>query len=146
MYTCCYPVSCEFWKCVSPGAQLILTAPDKVSKLLIVGVVVMLNSVEQRRSDLHQSVVGHLLLFATGVAIVQVVNLVCNLCKDRERRKSEKKEEKVVQRNGDDICWSWRKIWWGYLQLGYHPPSGRTSSLRQSSTLSDSLGCPLHGE
>lgn len=71
----------------SPGAQLVLAAPDKVSKLLVVGVVVMLDSVQQRRRDLHQRVVGHLLLLAAGVAVVQVVHLVCELwetVKDRE--------------------------------------------------------------
>lgn len=36
-----------------PGPQLILTAPDKVSKLLVVGVVVVLDSEEHGGRDLH---------------------------------------------------------------------------------------------
>lgn len=63
----------------SPGAKLVLTAPYKVPKLLVVGVIVVLDSVEQRRWDFHQSVVGQLLLLATCVAIVQVVHLVSDL-------------------------------------------------------------------
>lgn len=50
----------------------------------------MLDSVQQRRRDLHQGVVGHLLLLATRVAVVQVVHLVCHLCEkeldEREER------------------------------------------------------------
>lgn len=66
-------------KATSPGAQLVLAAPNKVPKLLVVGVVVVLDSVEQRRRDFHQRVVGQLLLLAAGVAVVQVVHFVGDL-------------------------------------------------------------------
>lgn len=39
----------------------------------------VLDSVEQRRWDFHQHVVGQLLLLAAGVAIVQVVHFVSDL-------------------------------------------------------------------
>lgn len=63
----------------SPGSQLIFAPPDEISKLLVVGVVVVLHPVKQRRGNLHQSVVGRLLLLAAGVAVVQVIHLVCYL-------------------------------------------------------------------
>lgn len=59
-----------------PGPQLILAAPDEVSKLLIVGVVVVLDSEEHGSGDLHQGVIGRLLLLPTGVAVVEVVDFV----------------------------------------------------------------------
>lgn len=64
-----------------PWPQLILTAPDEVSKLLVVGVVVVLDSEEHGSRDLHQCVVGCLLLLPTGVAIVEVVDFVSYLWK-----------------------------------------------------------------
>lgn len=67
---------------VSPRAQLVLAAPDKVSKLVVEGIVVVLDSVEQRRRYFHQDVVGHLLLLATGITIVQAVEFVCYFCEE----------------------------------------------------------------
>lgn len=64
-----------------PGAQLILTAPDEVAKLLVVGVVVMLDAEEHGSGDLHQRVIGRLLLLPTGVAVVEVVDFVSYLWK-----------------------------------------------------------------
>lgn len=42
----------------------------------------VLDSVEQRRRYFHQDVVGHLLLLATGIAIVQAVEFVCYFCEE----------------------------------------------------------------
>lgn len=64
-----------------PGPQLVLTAPDEVSKLLVVGVVVVLDSEEHGSRDLHQRVIGCLLLLPTGVAVVEVVDFVSYLWK-----------------------------------------------------------------
>lgn len=64
-----------------PGPQLVLTAPDKVSELLVVGVVVVLDSEEHGSGDLHQRVIGRLLLLPTGVAVVEVVDFVSYLWK-----------------------------------------------------------------
>lgn len=72
----------DYGKAQLPGPQLILTAPDKVSKLLVVRVVVVLDSEEHGRGDLHQRVVGCLLLLPTGIAIVEVVDFVGYLCKE----------------------------------------------------------------
>lgn len=77
----------------SPGAQLVFTTPHEVSKLLIVGIVVMLDSIKHRRRNFHQHIVGHLLLLSTGVAIVQVVHPVCYFCQE------EKVERREVQRD-----------------------------------------------
>lgn len=66
-----------------PGPQLILTSPDKVAKLLVVRVVVMLDSEQHWGWDFHQRVVGSLLLLATCVPIVQIVDLVCYLWRGR---------------------------------------------------------------
>lgn len=59
-----------------PGSKLILTPPGEFSKALVALVVVVEHAVERRRSQVHQSVVGCLLLLPTGVAIKQVVDLV----------------------------------------------------------------------
>lgn len=64
-----------------PGPQLILTAPDEVPKLLIVGVVVVLDSEEHGSRDLHEGVVGCLLLLPARIAIVEVVDFVSYLWK-----------------------------------------------------------------
>lgn len=64
-----------------PGPQLVLTTPHEVSKLLVVGVVVVLDSEQHGSGDLHQRVVGRLLLLPTGVAIVEVVDFVSYLWK-----------------------------------------------------------------
>lgn len=64
-----------------PGPQLVLTAPDKVSKLLVVGVVVVLHSEEHGSRDLHEGVVGCLLLLPARVAVVEVVDFVSYLWK-----------------------------------------------------------------
>lgn len=64
-----------------PGPQLVLAAPDEVSKLLVVGVVVVLDSEEHGSRDLHQGVVGCLLLLPARVAIVEVVDFVSYLWK-----------------------------------------------------------------
>lgn len=53
------------------------------------GVVVVLDSVEQRRRDFHQRVVRHLLLLAAGVAVVQVVHFVCYLCEGKETQEAQ---------------------------------------------------------
>lgn len=63
-----------------PGSELVFTSPHKVSELLVVRVVMMLNAIQQRGRDLHQGVIGRLLLLSTRVAIIQVVNFVCDLC------------------------------------------------------------------
>ena len=75
-----------------PGPQLILTAPDEVSKLLIVGVVVVLDSEEHGSGDLHQRVIGRLLLLPTGVAVVEVVDFVSYLWKGSGDRINEQPE------------------------------------------------------
>ena len=59
-----------------PGPQLVLTPPDEVAELLIVRVVVVLDSEQHGGWDLHQHVVGSLLLLATCVPIVQIVDLI----------------------------------------------------------------------
>lgn len=64
-----------------PGPQLVLAAPDEVSKLLVVGVVVVLDSEEHGSRDLHQGVVGCLLLLPARVAVVEVVDFVSYLWK-----------------------------------------------------------------
>lgn len=68
-----------------PGPKLVLTAPDEVSKLLIVGVVVVLDSEEHGSGDLHQRVIGCLLLLPTGVAVVEIVDFVSYLWKGSGR-------------------------------------------------------------
>lgn len=60
-----------------PGPQLIFTAPGELPKALIVLVVVVKDSVEAGGAQVQQSVVGCLLLLAAGVAIEEVVDLVC---------------------------------------------------------------------
>lgn len=66
-----------------PGPQFIFTPPDKVAELLIVRIVVVLDSEQHRGWDLHQCVVGSLLLFSTCVPIVQIVDLVSYLWRGR---------------------------------------------------------------
>lgn len=59
-----------------PGPQLVLAPPDEVAELLVVRIVVVLDSEQHRGRDLHQRVVGSLLLLSTCVPIVQIVDLV----------------------------------------------------------------------
>lgn len=61
-----------------PGSQLILTAPGELPKALIVLVVVVKDAVQAGGAKVQQGVVGGLLLLATGIAIEEVVDLVCN--------------------------------------------------------------------
>lgn len=60
-----------------PGPQLIFTAPGELAKALVVLVVVVKDAVQAGGAQVQQSVVGCLLLLATGVAIEEVVDLVC---------------------------------------------------------------------
>lgn len=59
-----------------PGAQLVLTPPGELSEAFVTLVVVVEDAVQRGSSQVHQRVVGRLLLFAAGVAIEQVIDLV----------------------------------------------------------------------
>ena len=62
-----------------PGAQFILTPPGEFSKTLIVLVIVVEDSMESGGAQIQECVVGGLLLLPTGVAIEEIVDLVCYL-------------------------------------------------------------------
>lgn len=83
-----------------PGSKLIFTAPDKVSKLLVVGVVVVLDSEEHGSGDFHQCVIGCLLLLAAGVAIVEVVDFVSYLWKGSGNGINEQPEDATMGEGG----------------------------------------------
>lgn len=59
-----------------PWSQLVLTPPGEFSEALVALVVVVEHTVERGSTQVHQSVVGRLLLLPTGVAIEQVVDLI----------------------------------------------------------------------
>lgn len=80
-----------------PGPQLVLAAPHEVPELLVVGVVVVLDSEEHGSGDLHQRVIGRLLLLPTGVAVVEVVDLVSYLWKEPRGQDLMKREERDKQ-------------------------------------------------
>lgn len=63
-------------KLAIPGSKLILAPPGEFSKALVALVVVVEHAVERWRSQIHQSVVGRLLLLPTGVAVKKVVDLI----------------------------------------------------------------------
>lgn len=60
-----------------PGPQLIFTAPSELPKALVVLVVVVKDSVQAGGTQVQQSVVSCLLLLTAGVAVEEVVDLVC---------------------------------------------------------------------
>lgn len=60
-----------------PGSELVLTPPGEFSEAFVALVIVVEHAVERRRSQVHQGVVGRLLLLPAGVAVEQVVDLVC---------------------------------------------------------------------
>lgn len=62
---------------VKPGPELILTAPGELPKAFIALVVVVEDTVQRGWAQIHQHVVGCLLLLPACVAIEQVVNFVC---------------------------------------------------------------------
>lgn len=61
-----------------PGSKLILTPPGEFSKALVALVVVVKHSAQCGSAQVHQSVVSCLLLFPAGVAVKQVIYLICN--------------------------------------------------------------------
>lgn len=66
-----------------PGSKFILTPPGEFSKALIALVVVVEYTVECWSPQVHQSVVGCLLLFPTGVTIEQVIDLISYFWNDK---------------------------------------------------------------
>ena len=60
-----------------PGAQFILTPPGEFSETLIVLVIVVEDSMESGGAQIQKRVVGRLLLLPAGIAIEEIVDLVC---------------------------------------------------------------------
>lgn len=69
-----------------PGSQLVLTPPGEFTKALVALVVVVKHTVQCRSAQVHQSVVSCLLLLPTGVAVKQVIYLICNFWKYIDKR------------------------------------------------------------
>lgn len=59
-----------------PGPQLILAPPSEFSETLVALVVVVEHTVEGGGAQVHQGVVGRLLLLPAGVAIKEVIDLI----------------------------------------------------------------------
>lgn len=66
-----------------PGAQLVLAPPGELAEALVALVVVVENAVQGGGAQVHQRVVGRLLLLAAGVTVEQVVDLVSYFCGDK---------------------------------------------------------------
>lgn len=71
-----------------PGSQLVLAPPGELSEALVALVVVVEHPVQRGGAQVHQSVVGRLLLLPAGVAVEQVVDLIGDLCRDENNRMS----------------------------------------------------------
>lgn len=68
-----------------PGSQLVLAPPGELSEALVALVVVVEHPVQGGGAQVHQSVVGRLLLLPAGVAVEQVVDLIGDLCGGRKQ-------------------------------------------------------------
>lgn len=72
-----------------PGSQLILTPPGEFPEALVALVVVVEHAAKRRSTQIHQSVVGRLLLLPTGVTVEQVVDLIRYFWKGKHTDNSE---------------------------------------------------------
>lgn len=59
-----------------PGPQLVLAPPSEFSETLVALVVVVEHTVEGGGAQVHQGVVGRLLLLPAGVAVKEVIDLI----------------------------------------------------------------------
>lgn len=64
------------WNVSIPGPQLILAPPSEFSETLVALVVVVEHTVEGGGAQVHQGVVGRLLLLPAGVAVKEVIDLI----------------------------------------------------------------------
>lgn len=123
-----------------PGPQLILAAPDEVPELLVVGVVVVLDSEEHGSRDLHQRVVGCLLLLPAGVAVVEVVDLVSYLWKEPRGQ-----DFMNMERRGMSRALGRRRWCLGQLQVPWGLPAAPFGNLESILQCLRYCGeCPTH--
>lgn len=66
-----------------PGAQLVLAPPGEFTEAFVALVVVVEHAVEGGSAQVHQGVVGRLLLLAAGVTVEEVVDLISYFWKGR---------------------------------------------------------------
>lgn len=64
-----------------PGPQLVLAPPGELAEALVALVVVVEDAVQGGSAQVHQRVVGRLLLLAAGVTVEEVVDLVSDFWK-----------------------------------------------------------------